>query len=161
MPAMVRFFTVLLFSLTVAGCVTPQSVEPPRIALENVRLLKPEGLSQRLQVDLLVSNPNDFDIPLTGLQFSMLAGGQQFAEGLSDKRITIPRLGRATVPVEIRVSVISVFQQIQEIQSAGSLTYQVTGKAFLDHILIGSVPFDRMINVTLDENSGLPKFEPV
>lgn len=157
----IRTFSTLAVVLAVTACVKPESVEPPGIAVENVRLLKAEGLSQRLQVELLVSNPNDFDIPLTGLQFSMLANGQEFAKGLSDERISIPRLGRATVPVEIRVSVLSVFQQVQEIRNTGSLTYQVTGKAFLNHILIGSVPFDRMLNVTLDAETGLPKFEPV
>lgn len=161
MPRMVRLFSVLALALTAAACVTPQSVEPPVIALENIRLLEREGLLQRLQVDLLVSNPNDFDIPLAGLQFSMQANGRAFGQGLSDQRITIPRLGRATVPVEIRVSVLAFFQQIQDIQNTGSLTYQVTGKALLDHILIGSVPFDRSVKVTLDAETGLPKFEPV
>lgn len=161
MRCMAQTFLTFTLILAAAGCVTPQSVEAPGIALENVRLLKAEGLSQRLQVDLLVSNPNDFNIPLTGLQFSMQANGREFGKGLSGDRVTIPRLGQATVSVEIRVSVLSIFQQIQEMQSTGSLTYQVTGKAFLDHILIGSVPFDRAINVTLDKETGVPRFDPV
>lgn len=137
------FFSVLALFALLGGCVTPQSVEPPGVTLQNVRILNSKGLSQNIEVDLLVSNPNDFDIPLTGLKFDMKINGRDFAQGLSNETITVPRLGRAVVPVQVTVSVLAVMQQIQAVQRTGGVEYLVAGTAFLDHVLLPSVDFEK------------------
>jgi len=124
-------------------------VEAPSIALQDVKLLNAVGLTQYLQVELLVSNPNNFDIPLTGLKFGMQMNGQDFAEGLSNQRVDIPRLGRAVVPVEVTVSVLAILKQIQAVQKSDGLDYRVAGTAYLDHLLLPSVDFDRQGKVDL------------
>lgn len=144
---------MMIATLAIAGCVTPQVVEEPRIALQNVRILKAEGLMQRLQVDLLVSNPNDFDIPLTGLDFTLSINGNSFAQGLSNEQVTIPRLGEATVPVQVTVSLLSVFEQLQTVRKTKSLDYAIGGKIFLDHVILRTVPFDKTGSLTLRSDS--------
>jgi LEA14-like dessication related protein len=118
--------------------------------LQDVKLLNTEGLTQHLRVELLVSNPNDFDIPLTGLKFGMQMNGLNFAEGLSNQRVDIPRLGRAMVPVEVTVSVLAVMKQIQAVQKKNGVDYRVAGTAYLDHVLLPSVDFDRQGKVDLN-----------
>lgn len=146
---------LLVLAFALSGCATPQVMERPRIALQNVRILKAEGLLQRLQVDLLVSNPNDFDIPLTGLDFTLRINGKEFASGLSNQRVTIPRLGDATVPVEVTVSLLSVFQQLQAFRKVQSLDYDIAGEVHLDHMLLRTVPFDKAGSLKLrSEPSG-------
>lgn len=143
---MSRWFSPLAVILLIAGlggCVAPQKVQAPSIALQDVKLLNTEGLTQYLRIELLVSNPNDFDIPLTGLKFGMQMNGLDFAEGLSDQRVDIPRLGRAVVPVEVTVSVLALMKQIQAVQKKNGLDYRVAGTVFLDHLLLPSVDFDR------------------
>lgn len=134
---------VIVLLAGLAGCAAPQKVVAPNIALQDVKLLNTEGLTQRLQVELLVANPNDFDIPLTGLKFGMQMNGLDFAEGLSNQRVDIPRLGRAVVPVEVTVSVLAVMKQIQAVQKKSGLDYRVAGTVYLDHLLLPSVDFDR------------------
>lgn len=146
--------SLLILAFTLSGCVTPRVVEQPRIALQNVRILKAEGLLQRLQVDLLVSNPNDFDIPLTGLDFNLRINGKDFASGLSNQRVTIPRLGDASVPVEVTVSLLSVFQQLQAFSKAQSLDYAIAGELHLDHMLLRTVPFDKSGSLKLRSDPG-------
>lgn len=143
MPRVIASLAALIFILAVAACVTPQSIEPPRIQLQNVRILSSMGLAQRIGVDLLVSNPNDFDIPLTGMDFTMTVNGVDFAQGLSNAVVTIPRLGRATVPVEVTISMLSVVNQIGAAQNRRALDYRLTGKAYLDLALLPSVSFDQ------------------
>lgn len=143
---------LMIAALVLAGCVTPQTVEEPRIALQNVRILKAEGLMQRLQVDLLVSNPNDFDIPLTGLDFALRINGSDFAQGLSNQRVTIPRLGDAVVPVEVKVSLVALFEQMQRARKANSLDYAIGGKIFLDHVILRSVPFEKTGSLALRQD---------
>ncbi len=136
-------FAALALLAMLGGCVTPQSVEPLGVTLQNVRILKSEGLSQNIAVDLLVSNPNDFDIPLTGLKFDMKINGRDFAQGLSNETVTVPRLGRAVVPVQVTVSVLAVMRQIQAVQRSGGVEYEVAGTAFLNHVLLPSVDFQK------------------
>jgi LEA14-like dessication related protein len=131
--------------------VTPQSVEAPQVALANVRLLDAKGLMQRIRVDLLVSNPNDFDIPLTGLDFSMTVNGADFGNGLSNAAVTLPRRGQATVPVDVTIKMLTVFNQIQAVQKRGALDYRLTGTAYLDHLLLPSVSFDRTGSLSLKQ----------
>ncbi|MCA9422181.1 MAG: LEA type 2 family protein, partial [Nitrospira sp.] len=40
---------------------------------------------QRLQVDLRVRNPNDFDLEVTGLDFTLHLNDQRLARGLTNK----------------------------------------------------------------------------
>ncbi len=149
MPRPIASVTAFVLLLSFGACVTPQSVEAPHVALGNVRLLESRGLMQRIRVDLLVSNPNDFDIPLTGLDFSMTVNGADFANGLSEAAVTLPRRGQATVPVEVTIKMLTVFNQIQAVQKRGALDYRLTGKAYLDHLLLPSVDFDRTGSLSL------------
>ncbi|MEN8195037.1 MAG: LEA type 2 family protein [Pseudomonadota bacterium] len=141
---------VFVFIAGLGGCVSPQKVQSPSIALRDVKLLNAEGLTQHLRVELLVSNPNDFDIPLTGLKFGMQMNGLDFAEGLSSQRVDIPRLGRAVVPVEVTVSVLAVMRQIQAVQKKNGVDYRVAGTVYLDHVLLPSVDFDRQGKLDLN-----------
>ncbi len=154
---MTRLFAsiaVFVVVLNLGACVTPKSVEAPRIALQNVRLLEARGLMQMIRVDLMVSNPNDFDIPLTGLDFIMTVNGQDFAEGLSNAAVTLPRRGRATVPVDVSISMLAVLLQLQAVQKQGSLDYHLTGTAFLDHVLLPKIDFDRKGSLGLRNDGG-------
>ena len=154
MPRFIASITAFGLFLSLGACVTPQSVKAPHVALENVRLLQARGLMQMIRVDLLVSNPNDFDIPLTGLGFSMTVNGADFAQGLSNETVTVPRLGRATVPVEVTIPMLAVLRQLQAVQKHGRLDYHLSGTVFLDHVLLPSIDFDRTGSLDLRNDGG-------
>lgn len=151
--------SAFFLAIFIAGCVTPQKVESPTIQLQNVKFLKVKGLTQLVRVDLLVSNPNDFDIPLTGLNFDMKVNGVLFAQGLSNARVDIPRLGRAVVPVEVSISALTVLQQIQVAQKSKKIDYHLSGKALLDHVLLPSVTFDRRGSMGFNNKAGQRGFQ--
>ncbi len=155
------FVTVLILIVTLTGCITAQSVKAPRIALGKVRLLDSTGLTQRLEVELLVANPNDFDIPLTGLQFVMQMNGLDFANGLSNARVTLPRLGEAVVPVTVTVSILAVLQQVRAVSESTGLEYKITGEVFIDHALVGKVPFEKSGKLEMGGKPGETGFRPI
>lgn len=161
---MARLFvliTALSSALVLGACATPQSVEPPQVMLQDVRLLEARGLVQMVRVDLLVSNPNDFDIPLTRVDFGLTVNGIDFAQGMSSESVTVPRRGRATVPVEATVSMLAVLRQLQAIQKRGRLDYQLSGTAFLGHALLPKVTFTRegALSLRLDGGRRLQALE--
>lgn len=141
-------FAVLVLS-GLGGCVTPQSVQEPNITLQNVKFLKAEGFVQYMEVEMLVANPNDFKIPLTGLKFGLQMNGTDFAEGITEQRVVIPKLGQAVVPVRIKVNMGAVMRQIRVAQGRKGVGYRIAGTAFLDHLLLPSVDFAREGSIRL------------
>ena len=94
---------------------------------------------QRLQVDLRVRNPNDFDLEVTGLDFTLHLNEQRLARGLSNKSSTISRLGDALVSVETTTSTLDVVRQLLNFRQDQNLTYQVTG---IVHVQGQRLPFE-------------------
>ena len=62
--------------------------EPPEVLVTNVTPLEATAFEQRLQVDLRIRNPNDFDLLVTGIDFTLNLNGKRLARGLGNKDIT-------------------------------------------------------------------------
>jgi len=115
--------------LTSCQSITSSSLQPesPEVLLINIIPLDTTMFEQRLQVDLRVRNPNDFDLEVTGLDFTLSLNEQRLARGLSNKASTIPRLGDAVVSVETTTSTLDVVRQLLKFRQDQDLTYQVSG----------------------------------
>lgn len=104
--------------------------------------LKPLGgtlFEQHIQVDLRVRNPNDFDLDVTGLDFTLQLNNKKVARGLSNQSVTIPRLGDAILTVETTTSTLDVLSQLLKLTSGNDITYQIKGILHLQDI---PLPFD-------------------
>jgi LEA14-like dessication related protein len=90
--------------LTVAGCQSLPTSRPlaPDVKIESVKAVKLSLTSQELAFRLMISNPNDFDLPLQSLAFVAALDDTEIARGMSNERITIPANDEAIL--EVRVS---------------------------------------------------------
>jgi LEA14-like dessication related protein len=93
---------------------------------------------QRVKVDLRIRNPNDFDLEVTGLDFTLHLNEQRLARGLTNKALTIPRLGDAVLSVETTTSTLDVVRQFLNFRENQDLTYQMSGVV---HIQGAQLPF--------------------
>lgn len=114
--------------------------EPPEVLLVNILPLDTTMFEQRLQVDLRIRNPNDFDLEITGLDFTLHLNEQRLTRGLTNKSATIPRLGDFIISVETTTSTLDVLRQLLNFQQHHTMAYQVTGVV---HIQGGRLPFER------------------
>jgi LEA14-like dessication related protein len=64
--------------------------EPPEVLGTNVTPLEGTAFEQRLQVDLRIRNPNEFDLLFAGMDFTLILNGKRLARGLGHTAITIP-----------------------------------------------------------------------
>ncbi|GJL60169.1 MAG: hypothetical protein NPIRA03_30260 [Nitrospirales bacterium] len=114
-----------------AGCTAlpPSSVQPesPEVLLVNITPLDATMFEQRLQVDLRVRNPNDFDLEVTGLDFTLHLNDQRLARGLTNTASTIPRLGDSVISVETTTSTLDVIRQLLHLSQRQEVSYQVDG----------------------------------
>jgi LEA14-like dessication related protein len=139
------FFGVLplVFGILLISCTSltalPSQPEAPEVQLVNIIPMDTTMFEQRLQVDLRVRNPNDFDLQVTGLDFTLQLNEQRLARGLMNKASTIPRLGDSVLSVETTTSTFDVMRQLLNLSQRQDVSYQVNGVLHLDGTRL---PFD-------------------
>ncbi|MBI4001616.1 MAG: LEA type 2 family protein [Nitrospira defluvii] len=130
----------LVAALTLPGCASwLMKGEPPEVLVTNVTPTEASAFEQRLQVDLRIRNPNDFDLAVTGIDFRLDLNGHRLARGLGNKELVVPRLSDAVMSVETSTSTLQVVRQFLSFSHEQTLTYQVTGVL---HTKDGRLPFE-------------------
>ena len=138
--------------LFLIGCTSvtslPVQPEAPEVLLVNITPLDTTMFEQRMRVDLRVRNPNDFDLEVTGLDFTLHLNEQRLARGLTNKASTIPRLGDSVLSVETTTSTLDVMRQLLNLRQHQDVTYQVEDVL---HIQGARLPFENK-GVLIDVN---------
>lgn len=145
-----RLLLVLFVLMAPAGCATPEKVVPPSIDIANLKLVASGLFSQEFVMDLRIGNPNDFDIPLTGMSFKLDVNGLPFAEGLSDRSVTVPRLAYAHTEVTGTTNTLSLMRQLMTLGNSEKIDYRLHGIAHLGRLgQNDAVPFERKGSLSL------------
>ncbi len=113
--------------------------EPPEVLVTNITPLEATAFEQRLQVDLRIRNPNDFDLLVTGIDFKLNVNGKRLARGLGNKDVTVPRLSDAVVSVQTSTSTFDVIRQVMGFSQKQEVAYDISGVL---HLKDGRLPFD-------------------
>ncbi len=133
-------FAGLVTALILSGCASWfMKGEAPEVLVTNVTPLEASAFEQRLQVDLRIRNPNDFDLAVTGIDFRLDLNGNRLARGLGNKELVVPRLSDSVTSVETSTSTLQVVRQLLSFSGDQPLTYHVTGVL---HTKEGRLPFD-------------------
>jgi len=134
----------LALAFALSACAGTESTLPPTVQIADVRLGSAGLLSQELLIDLRISNPNDFVIPLRGMTFELDINGQHFASGLGYAAVDIPRLGYASVPVQGNTDVLAIIRQIMALSDSDRLSYRLHGRAYIGGLGGNqAVPYER------------------
>jgi LEA14-like dessication related protein len=129
-----------VIALTLSGCASwTMKGEPPEVLVTNVIPLEASAFEQRLQVDLRIRNPNEFDLAVTGIDFRLDLNGNRLARGLGNKELVVPRLSDAVTSVATSTSTLQVVRQLLSFSGNQPLTYHLTGVV---HTKEGRLPFD-------------------
>jgi len=117
--------------------------ETPRVSLVSIQPIEMGLLEQRYGLQLRILNPNDNEIPIKGLSYSIEINGHEFAYGVSRQPVTIPPFSEALLDVEVVSNLLNVPQQFQEMsgENSNSLKYRLKGKISLAKSL-GKLPFN-------------------
>lgn len=151
--------TAYLVLALVSGCASLGGIsQSPSVTLADIGLEDFGLLEQRFALRLRVQNPNNVDIPVSGLTYELEVNGEKFARGVSDKAVTVPRYGEAVLDVSAVSNLSSLLRQLSEMEKAGkeSITYRLKGQLNLGN-WGNAVPFDHRGEVALPK---LPAFSP-
>jgi LEA14-like dessication related protein len=147
-----RRLTVLFFLIVVTAC-AGVGVEKPRVFVEDIKPIGGGLLSQQYLLVLRLQNPNDQDLHISGLDFTLDLNGSRFATGVSNQRVTIPRLASETITVEASTSTIDLLVQAFKLNERPRLEYNLYGKVLLESGLGGSVAFENGGEITLNRST--------
>jgi LEA14-like dessication related protein len=118
----------LVCILTGVGCASWfMKGERPDVLVANVTPLESTAFEQRLQVDLRIRNPNDFDLHVTGIDFTLDLNGKRLARGLGNKELTVPRLSDAVLTVQTSASTFDIVRQVLSVSQKQELAYNISG----------------------------------
>ncbi|ALG68241.1 LEA type 2 family protein [Beggiatoa leptomitoformis] len=146
-----RYIFCLGLSLCLSACAT-LSLEPltPEISLMDIKVTQLGFFEQTFALQLQVKNPNDFPLPITGLQYKLEINGSEFATGNSGTSTLIPSLGSKLMTVEVVSNLNQIVAQIKDWSKGLSQTvdYRLSGGIRLSDWM-PLLPFERAGQVPL------------
>jgi LEA14-like dessication related protein len=138
-------------SLVLAGCSSLQpKLEQPGVKVAGLQLLPAKGLSQPIQVSLLITNPNDRDLTLRGMSYTVGIENFDVLSGVTDQLPTLNAYQETPVKVVVTANVLQLMRLIEHFSRNGikeNVNYNFSAKldfsAWLPALRInetGSIP---------------------
>ncbi|HVL01972.1 MAG TPA: LEA type 2 family protein [Dongiaceae bacterium] len=143
-------------ALALTGCnaIKAANLEAPEVRVANVAMGRFDLSGLELLVDLHLRNPNDIDLPITGLEYNFILQGVKVAEGRQAKSQTLPALGETDMRLGLNVNLLSSAAQLVPMllnpqALPKSLDYKVDGSVKLDWWYMPKIAFNRAGSVPL------------
>jgi len=137
---------ILACAVLLGACASLNSkLEAPQLELMGVQMLSTDMFAQRFKVRVKVINPNDLELPVRGLEYTILMMGDSFAEGMSDQAFVLPALGEAEFDMLVTTNFVSSFGRLLSRVQGGKLEnidYEITGKVMVDKGMVRKIPFN-------------------
>lgn len=148
-----RVGLVCLLAAVVSGCAGLGGIrERPSVTLAEVHLREWARTEQRFALTLRVRNPNDTEIPVSGLDYELEVQEMKFARGSSEQAVTIPARGEALMEVSAVSNLRGLVRKLGELGKEGrqAVPYRLHGQLHAGRLGV-SVPFDRKGEVVLSD----------
>ena len=141
-----RLLFVAACAALFAACTSmPSNLKAPTCELVGVQILSTDMFAQRFKVRLRVDNPNDIELPVTGLEFTVIMAGDRFAEGMGNEEFLLPAKGNAEFDMLVTTNFVSSFGRLLSRTSNGKLEdvdYEIAGKIAVDKGVVRKIPFN-------------------
>ena len=141
----VRMLFVAACAVLLAACSSLGSkLEAPSLELVGVQMLSTDMFAQRFKVRVKVINPNDLELPVKGLEYTILMMGDSFAEGMANESFLLPAMGEAEFDMLVTTNFVSSFGRLLSRVQGGKLEnidYEIAGKIFVDKGVVRKIPF--------------------
>jgi LEA14-like dessication related protein len=144
---------VLATLLALAACATfGPKLETPTVSVVALQMTSGDMFSQRFRVRVKVQNPNDLEVPVESIEYTMFLMGDRFGKGTTDQPFVLPARGEAEFDMMLTTDFVSALGRLVSRMGGGKLEnveYEVNGKLHLDKGFVRTIPFDRkgLVNV--------------
>lgn len=151
---MTRLATALLCTLLLLACTSLDRLRPqaPEVTLAGIRPVSISLFEQIFEVDLRVHNPNSFELPIEGLEYTLRVRDEKVARGGSSEAVTLPPHESRLVTVSAVGSLFGLLQLLRKQQDT-AFDYRLEGSVDVGGVP-GRVNFDREGSLDLGELAG-------
>ncbi len=129
---------LLILLLCTAACAA--KFERPNLTVVGIDMKSGNLLQQTFLVKFQIQNPNDRELPVSGLHAELNVGGEQIASGVSNRAFVVPAHGQSEFDMTIIANMALAMLKLAN-QHADSIDYEVTGAASLDLPFMHDLPF--------------------
>ncbi len=133
----------LALAIGLAGCSLFAHWQTPTLSVMSIRLGHSDLFQQHLQVRMSVHNPNDRELPVEGLSYSLEVNGEEAAHGESGASFVVPAQGDAEFDMNVTANAAAALLRMFARGNAAPVEYRIHGKVQLSSGLLRSVPFDQ------------------
>lgn len=138
--------TLLLLGLLgiASGCASLRPpLQAPTLAFVGAELERASVLEQRLRVRMRVTNPNDREIAVRGVTYTLEVAGEELGRGVSGNAFTIPAVGTTNFEVLVTANLAPVVLKLAtRLGRDATIPYRIRGEVTLASGLLRKIPFD-------------------
>jgi LEA14-like dessication related protein len=133
-----------------AACSSLPDLQVPRLTLVSVAMTSADIFNQQFVVKLSVENPNDLELPITGIDYKLFLEGDSFSEGVSSKPFTVPAKGDTDFDMIVRTNFVSGGARLMSrLNGRDQVQYVVEGKMLTNMSGLKKIPFQESGTVSL------------
>lgn len=146
-----RCLLIVAFAIGVNGCSSMRpKLEAPRLALIAVAMTSADIFNQQFLIRMNVENPNDRELPITGLDYKLFLEGDGFAEGMLNKPFVVPANGETDFDITVRTNFVSgIGRLLSRLNGRTQVNYTIEGKLLTDIRFLKKIPFSETGSVNL------------
>jgi len=142
---------VLCLAVCLSGCsAMGPKLEVPQLTLVSVAMTSADIFNQQFLVRLNVENPNDRELPITGIDYKLFLEGDSFSEGVSNKPFVVPAKGETEFDMIVRTNFVSgVARLMSRLNGRQQVQYVFEGKVLTDISMAKKIPFQESGTVSI------------
>lgn len=142
--AMLWLMAALGPAMGLGGCssLVPK-LQAPQLDIAGVALNGGSLRAQKVAVTFNVTNPNDRQISVSGIDCRIALSGNDFATGQTAAPFVLPALGSSQFTLDLTADLGSVLELLAKQMGAKDVSYRLTGQLHLAEGLIRTVPFTK------------------
>jgi LEA14-like dessication related protein len=143
-----RLLLAMTVAVVFAGCAAlGPKLQAPDLSIVSVDLVKGDLFEQRIKARMKVKNPNELELAVKGVTYTIELGGEPLGHGLSGSSFIVPAKGEAEFDMLVTVNLAGTLLKLVEKarSSGGSLNqvdYRLRGQVRLERGALRTVPFD-------------------
>ena len=138
---------VAALTTLLAACATAQKLEPPKVSIVGLQVVSAEVWVQHLKVRLQLHNPNDRDLPVTALEYTVEIAGQSIGSGSYAQSFVVPAHGDAEFDTNVTANLAVALLRLGTHVPSTLVPYRLAGKITLAEGL-GRIPFEEHASFT-------------
>jgi len=136
--------------IALAGCASTFDLEAPTLSVVSMKVQSADIFSQRMQIRMLVQNPNDRELPIKGITYRIEVNDAELGQGVADTPFVVPAMGEAEFDMVFTANLATALSQLLSRKgSAETIDYRLRGEVALSSGLLRHVPFDERGSVKL------------